>query len=74
MEPLDEPGVPVSCTVAQLLRPSRSAEATALEGSEDNVLDPVLDPDELPLDVLPPIVNVVLTTGQMAPPFSQDLK
>jgi hypothetical protein len=73
MEPLDEPGVPVSCTVAQLPRPSRFAEATALEGS----VDPELDPVEVvppPLDVVPPIVNVVLTTGQIAPPFSQDLK
>jgi hypothetical protein len=72
MEPFDEPGVPVSCTVAQLLRPSRSAEATALEGSDDNVLEPVVVPP--PLDGVPPIVNVELTTGQIAPPLSQDLK
>jgi hypothetical protein len=74
MEPLDEPGVPVSCTVAQLLRPSRSAEGTALEGSVVTVLDPLDVVVPPPLDVVPPIVNVVLTTGQIAPPFSQDLK
>jgi|HubBroStandDraft_6_1064221.scaffolds.fasta_scaffold4878609_1 hypothetical protein len=74
MEPLDEPGVPVSCTVAQLPRPSRFAEATALEGSVAPELDPVEVDPPLLLEELPPIVNVVLTTGQMAPPFSQDLK
>ena len=73
MEPLDEPGVPVSCVSAQALRPSRFAEATALEGSDDNAPEPVVVPP--PLDGAPPvIVNVELTTGQIAPPFSQDLK
>ena len=66
----------MSCVSAQALKPSRFAEATALEGSELSVLDPE-EPEEVvppPLDVLPPIVKVVLTTGQMAPPLSQDLK
>jgi hypothetical protein len=53
--------------------PSRFAEATAFEGSPVAVPDPE-DVDEPPLDALPPMVNVVLTTGHIVPPLSQDLK
>jgi hypothetical protein len=69
MEPLDEPGVPVSCTSDQPLKPSRFAEATALEGSAVTELDPelgggLLDP--------PDTVNVVLTVGH-SPLLTHDL-
>ena len=73
MEPFDEPGVPVSCSAAQLPEPSRFAEATALEGSELSVPDPVDVVVPPLLEAAPPIVNVVFTTGQI-PPLVQDLK
>ena len=65
MEPFDEPGVPVSCSADQLPKTSRFAEATALEGSELSVLDPVDVVVPPLLDAVPPIVNVELTTGQI---------
>jgi len=55
---------------APALRPSRLAKATALDGSDDNVLDPV---DGGAPARVPPTVKVEVATGQM-PPLVQDLK
>jgi hypothetical protein len=71
MDPLDDPDVPASCSPDHEPEPSRSADATALDGIDATVEADVAG--AVLVAVEPPTVNVVLTTGHR-PLLVHDLK